>query len=359
MVDRGGHSARTRALVALAFGLVTGAFAAARVLHEPHWPTDFDQLWYAATALRNGGNPYDVVGPGRVFPWLWPLYYPLPAVLFAVPFTFLPIAAARITFSAIAAAILGWALGERVRTHWPIVLSGAFIISASRNQWAPILLAATWLPALGFFATAKPNVGVATLAGQDRRGVVLAITGCLVVLAACFLVRPDWLSNWKGSIQTSPHIQAAVTVLPFGPLLALAALRWRRPDSRLFLALVLIPHTPSVYDLLLLFFVARTLRETLALALLTQCLYWGIVLFGSFQTFDAYAAGVGRAAIYVVYLPVLAALLVRPNEVARMETDPRKDRAFVVPSNWIDAILFSLLLVTATMLVWLPLITYR
>jgi len=350
---------KIRFLVALAFALLTGAFAAARVLHEPNWPTDFDQLWHAAVALRSGINPYQVIGPGREFPWLWPLYYPLPAVMVAYPFSLLSLTAARIAFSTVAAAVLGWTLGARIRTHWPILLSGSFIISASRNQWAPLLLAATWMPALGFFATAKPNVGVAAVTAQNRRGFVLAATGCVIMLVISFAIRPDWLLSWRDAIRTSPHIQAAVTVLPAGPLLALAALRWKRPDGRLFLALVLIPHTPSVYDLLLLFFVARTLRESLVLAVLTQSLYWGIVLFGSYQTFDAYAQGLGRFAIYIVYLPVLIALLLRPNESEDKHVTVPASHTTMLPTNWIDTILLSLLLTTATLLIWLPLITYR
>jgi hypothetical protein len=354
---------RTRVMVALAFSAITAVYATARALHEPNWPTDFDQLWHAAIALRGGDDAYAVVGPGRSFPWLWPLYYPLPAVLFAVPLTLLPVLAARIVFSAVAAAMLGWAVGPRVRTHWPMLLSASFIISTSRTQWAPMLLAAAWVPALGFVITAKPNVGLAALAAQDRRGMVTVGVGCLAALMLCFVVEPDWIFKWRDAIRAAPHIQAAVTVLPAGPLLALAALRWRRPDARLLLALAVIPHTPSLYDLLLLFYACRTLRETMALALLTQSLYWGIVLFGSFSTFDAYAEGLGQAAVLVVYIPVLIAVLLRPNVAA----DPAPEsavvaasrRATIVPTNWFDALLLSLLLITGTLLVWLPLVTYR
>ena len=99
-----------------------------------------------------------------------------------------------------------------------------FIISTSRAQWAPLLLAAAWVPALGFLATAKPNVGLSSLAAHDRRrDLVASLGGCAVVLLVCFAVRPDWFSSWRDAIATAPHIQAAVTVLPFGPLLALAA----------------------------------------------------------------------------------------------------------------------------------------
>ena len=100
--------------------------------------------------------------------------------------------------------------------------------------------------------------------------------------------------------------------------------------------------------------------EPMILALLTQCLYWGIVLFGSFHTFDAYAAGLGQAAVLIVYLPVLIAILLRPNvpdDHAPMSGGTGQSR--VIPSNWIDAVLLSLLLVAGTLLVWLPLVTYR
>jgi hypothetical protein len=136
LTDPSSPSTRQRWLVALAFAVITAAFAAARAIHEPLWPTDFDQLWHAARALTAGNDPYAVVGPGRPFQWDWPLYYPLPAVLFAVPFTFLPVLVARIVFSALGAALLGWAVAPRLRTHWPLVLSAAFIISVSRAQWA-------------------------------------------------------------------------------------------------------------------------------------------------------------------------------------------------------------------------------
>lgn len=348
-----------RVATAVVFALLTGLFTTARVLHEPHWATDFDQLWYGARALLDGTDPYSVVGPGRAFPWNWPLYYPLPAVLYAVPFTALPVHLARIAFSTVAAGVLGWALAPRWCTHWPMLLSASYLIAASRNQWAPLFLAAVWMPSLAFLTPAKPNVGLAVLAALRGRPLAVALAGSAAVLLLSFLVRPDWVTSWRNAIETAPHVQAAILTLPFGPFLALAALRWKRPDARLFLAFVAIPHTPSLYDLLLLFFICRTLRETLVLAILSQALYWGIVMFGSFQTFDLYADGVGRAAILVVYLPVMIAILLRPNQHTDPETEtPVKPQRFL-PTNWCDTILLSLLVIAGTMLIWLPLVTYR
>ena len=59
---------RTRGVVALPFAIIT-AYAAARGLHVPNWPTAFDQLWDPANALREGNDPYPVVGrAGNMYP---------------------------------------------------------------------------------------------------------------------------------------------------------------------------------------------------------------------------------------------------------------------------------------------------
>ena len=69
------------------------------LLESGHRASDLDQVWYAATALRHGLNPYDVIGPTATwFHWNWPLYYPMPAVLLALPLSFLPLAVARYVF---------------------------------------------------------------------------------------------------------------------------------------------------------------------------------------------------------------------------------------------------------------------
>src|SRR5215218_702199 len=56
---------------------------------------DFIQLWGGARALLQGADPYAAVGPGKAVPWPWPLYYPVPALLPALPFTVLPLWLAR------------------------------------------------------------------------------------------------------------------------------------------------------------------------------------------------------------------------------------------------------------------------
>jgi hypothetical protein len=342
------------------FALVALLYAGARTLHEPAWPTDFDQLWHAARALLAGTDPYQAVGPGKRFEWLWPLYYPLPAVLLAAPLAWLPVAAARVAFSTAAGGVLGWAMGARAAFLWPLALSASYLIAVSRTQWSPLLLAAAWVPALACLTLAKPNVGLAALAAHARpRALAVAVASAAAILVLSFAVRPDWLAAWRSAIADAPHIAAPVQ-RPFGILLLLAAIRWRRADARLLLVMACVPHTPSLYDLLPLFFVCRSLRETLVLALLTHAAFWGNVLTGSGTTFDAYADGLGRLIVLVVYLPALAAVLARPNQGddALPAATAATWGAFLPRTNT-DVTLTGILAVAAFFLVWLPLVTYR
>src|SRR5215207_5028160 len=68
---------RTRLLLSVGIGVALG-WKAARTAMANDMPRDFDQLWFAARALLAGQNPYHLVGPGRSFPWEFPLFYPLP-----------------------------------------------------------------------------------------------------------------------------------------------------------------------------------------------------------------------------------------------------------------------------------------
>ncbi len=345
----------------LMMALLTGAYAAARAIHEPDWPTDFDQLWYAARALVHGGDPYAVVGPGRPFRWIWPLVYPPPAVLLSAPFVLLPIAWARVVFSTLSAALLGWAAGPRIRVVWPMVLSASYLIATSRTQWALLLLTAAWMPALGAVVAAKPTVGLAVLAALSRRRLVLAAAAAALITALSAALRPSSFADWIGAIRSIPPLKIPM-LLPGGFVLVLAALRWRRPEARLLLVLAATPHTPSLYDLLLLFFACFSLRETMVLAILTHALFWGFVIWGSGATFDLYMLHLGQASIFVVYLPVLLMILRRPNlspTVAQGEALTLPGWRGSLPTRRLDLMLLGVLAFAGAMLVWLPLATYR
>ncbi len=354
-------SPRERLISAMIVALVSFAYAGARAWHEPAWPTDFDQLWHAARGFVHGADPYTVVGPGRRFEWLWPLYYPMPAVVFSVPLTLVPVAVARVLFSGFAGALLGFSLGARLRYLWPMLLSASFLIATSRTQWAPAILAVAWLPWAGAVVSAKPNIGLALLAALRGRALLYALSSAAFITLISFALRPDWFSSWRAAIADSPHVVAPI-LMPGGFLILLAFLRWRREDARLLLALSLIPHTPSLYDLLPLFFLCRTRLEALTLAALTQALFWGFISFSGGPTFDTYAAALGRVSIFVVYLPAVAALLLRPNSSAQDESVSVSSARLRGPSRIAKPLELSLvggLSIAAALLIWLPLVTRR
>jgi hypothetical protein len=350
---------KVRWITALTFAALAVLYAGARIGQEPGHPTDFDQLWHAARALLAGRDPYSVVGPGREFEWTWPLYYPLPAVLLATPFTLLPVALARVVFTGLAAGALGYALEARSRALWPLLLSASFLIAVSRTQWSPVILASMWVPVLAVVTTAKPNLGLSALAAHtERRALMTAVVVCAGIVVLSFLVRPDWVVSWRSAISKAPHVTAPVA-RPLGFLLLLAALKWRRADARVFLMMSCIPHTPSLYDLLPLFFVCRSLRETLGLALLTHALFWGIIVFGGWNTFEGYYAGLGQAEVLVVFLPVLVTLLMRPNSAEMAAPVPGASWRDAIPATRLDAALSGLVFIGAFLLVWLPLAPNR
>ena len=101
---------KRRALVALAAGLYGGSLAYGKHLVMPWHPGDFAVSWFGAQAILHDANPYVLVGPGRVFNWLWNLYYPVSAMVVAIPFTVLPELAAVVAFAALSSALLGYAV---------------------------------------------------------------------------------------------------------------------------------------------------------------------------------------------------------------------------------------------------------
>lgn len=295
---------RERWLVTLAVVGVTTAFALIRLAHGPDVPSDLDQLWYAARALLHGADPYLAVGPGRAFPWEWPLFYPLPAVMLVVPFSLFPLTLARVAFAVVASAALGYAVGARWRILWPMLLSTAYYLAISRNQFAPFILAAIWIPALGFVVAAKPNIGLLAFAAQRRRGAVLIALLAAGLGLVSVLIRPSWPGEWLAIVRTLPNQQIAV-LQPLGVLLLASLILWKTADGRLLLAASLVPQTPSLYDVLPLFAVCRTLRQTLVLAAFTHVLQLVLLARGPYPSYEAGYEMLARLDVWLALLPAL------------------------------------------------------
>jgi hypothetical protein len=297
-----------RVVIALVIG-ACGAYLA--------WPgvgvvgaSDFNQLWYGARALLQGGSPYAAVGPGRTFDWPFPLFYPLPAVLVAVPFTVLSPAGASMLFSAIAAALLAWVFTRGAPYRLAALLSFSFYYAAAISQWSPLLIASVLIPSLGFLLVVKPTIGMALWLYKPHWQ---AVAGGALLLVVSLVVRPEWPLEWMQTFGAGAHIKAPVTTLG-GPLVFLALLRWRRPEARLLVALACVPHTTLLYETLPLFLVPESWRQSILLVALN---WIAQILVITFQPYDSLADRARMSAslsMALLYLPCLIMILRRPNE---------------------------------------------
>ena len=249
---------RRRAAVAVAAALWAGTVVWLRYRHLPPTATsDFDAAWAAARALRAGADPYAAI---QSPPWPWTLQYPLPAVLVALPFSFLTLELARAAFMAMSVGLLAFGLTRRA--WWPLIvlLGGPMLIALVSVQWTPLLTAAALFPALRGVWVAKPTTGAPLFAAYpDRR----AVLGGLALLALAFAVWPHWLGGWREALNDAP--QRAAIFRPGGALLLLGLLRWRLPEGRQLAMAALVPLSPHLYEAVPLALVTRSRRELLAL----------------------------------------------------------------------------------------------
>lgn len=296
----------------LLISIIIGVYAAYLA-----WPgvgvvgaSDFNQLWYGARALLDGGSPYAAVGPGRTFDWPFPLFYPLPAVLVAVPFTVISAAAAGMIFSGATAGVLAWVLAGIAPYRLAAVLSFSFYYAAAISQWSPILIASALIPGLGFLLVVKPTIGLALWLYKPHWQAVLG--GALLVLLS-LLVRPEWPLEWMNTFGAGTHIHGPITTLG-GPLILLVLLRWRRPEARLLAALACVPHTTLLYEALPLFLIPTSWAQSLLLVMLNWAAQIVVITLQPYQSLAERARMSATVSVALLYLPCLIMILRRPNE---------------------------------------------
>ena len=213
--------------------------------------SDFDQLWIGGRALLEGKEPYQaVLESGN----LYPLYYPLTAVLLVLPLSLLPLGAARVAFAAVVGFVAGYGLRRLGAWAWLALLSPVWWAAAIQGQVAPALAGAAVVPSLGLILTAKPTVGLAL---WFSRPTARAAVSAAALTLLSVLLWPSWPVTWLRTVQEASHFTAPVQ-RPGGVLLLLALLQWRTPQGRLLAAWALIPRTESMYDLLPLILVASS-----------------------------------------------------------------------------------------------------
>jgi hypothetical protein len=171
-----------------------------------------------------------------------------------------------------------------------------------------------FLPWLGFFAAAKPNLGLAVLAAsRSRKDFIIAAVAVTAIVLLAFAIQPTWYAEWRQLIASAPRVRPFVA-LPAGPLLLLSLLRWRLPEGRMFAVLSVAPLTnPSLTSTLLLLLIPRTRWDIALLSMFTFIPYFFVPEQYAYPSFERYAAVMGRVQLFTVYFPALWFLLRQPN----------------------------------------------
>jgi hypothetical protein len=304
---------RARLLFTALIGLGCAVFVWVDGRANPDFVSDFDQVWAGARALWQGQDPYHVVGLRGAFLWKWPLYYPMPALLVVAPLGLVPVLAARTLFSGLSASLLAWGATRDGWYRLPIFISVSFLVTVELVQWSSLYAAAFFLPALAVVGSAKPNFGVALGASARTNGMLLfLLIGSVTLIVISEMVRPGWQLSWFQSLRAAPHFRPPI-LRPFGFVLLLAALKWRRPEARWLLALSLVPQPPTFYDQLLLGVVCTTARESLIFAASTVVLFFYVGFNTPQPDYLSWGRLVGNGTVWICYVPALIMVLRRPN----------------------------------------------
>ncbi|HEY1013632.1 MAG TPA: hypothetical protein VGE07_13055 [Herpetosiphonaceae bacterium] len=275
---------KKRILLAALIGLATGLLSYGWmtyynwdvVTQVPGVLNDFTWPYRGAEVLRAGANPYDANLEPLPYDHFAPLYYPLTTVLYALPFTYLPLHVGAACFMGLSSALLAFAATAEGWGGLMVFTGPSYWVAFIMLQWGPLLTAAAFLPALFFpLALLKPNLGVpvALVNFTWRRALVWA--GLLLLT---LLVLPTWPLDWLDNLKANQH---TIPLLLFpGFLLALSAVRWRDKEGRLFMLLCLLPQRLIIYDEIILWAVAKTFRERalLSIAGWATVLTWMLIL---------------------------------------------------------------------------------
>lgn len=234
------------AIVSIFFGLVFGMlnyFVGAVSTLDFGWSVKIAQDFIS------GIDPYAFEASSQIVP------YPLPVIFVGIPLLPFSVKLAGSVFVAISVGLLVYGM-LRHDQFWraPLLFSLPFIgATVLKVQWAPIILAAWFFPIIApYFCLVKPqNALPVAFAKWSWKGVFIAAGILLVTL----ILDPTWPIRWLSKSTEYVYFIPFIT-LPFGPLL-LISLRYRQyPVGRLLFFMSVLP-LRAIYDLPLLWIVAR------------------------------------------------------------------------------------------------------
>jgi hypothetical protein len=285
---------RWRIALSAAIGIGSGAFCWYLMKHLHQDAADFRWALHLVHRLLARQNPYDT-----------PLeQYPLAAGLFALPFVRLQPELAAGIFWGISSSLLAFGLTRHGYTRLLIFLAYPYWAGIITVQWSPIIAASAFFPLLSPVTMAKPQIGLPVFLTRLSLKGLLA---CIVVALLSLVVMPNWPWLWLRQTGNYEHF-IPLLVLP-GPVLLLALLRYRERDAWLLLLAAIMPQR-WFFDSFILWLIPQSRRQIIW----TVFFSWGAGLWRWYHVPHNFTE-VGRWTVIFLYVPMLAVILFRPNQV--------------------------------------------
>ena len=296
---------KKRIILTTVVGVASAILCYIRLAQREQIAADFTFSWRAAWFLLDGQNPYTAIQPTGDYPFQTFFYYPLPAALVAIPFSFLSPYLAGALFFGLGSGLLAFAVTREGWKHMAIFLSAPYWVALAVAQWSPLVVAAMLLPWMQWLLVCKPNLGAAGFLYRPTR---IGLIGAALLLGLSLILLPSWPMDWLSLLRSLEGHPPPILILPFGPLIAIALLRWRLPESRLLLGLSMLPQLLLFYDQLPLWLLAPDLK----LGLLYSVLSWVAYLIWRLTGIDPASGQIlsqpTQLILAFLYLPALVLL---------------------------------------------------
>jgi hypothetical protein len=233
--------------------------------------------------------------------------YPFTAVLLTLPIVWLPDRIAAGIFSGIGAGLLAWLI-LRDGKNWRMLMfaSWPFINSIIFYQWAPYIVSMFFTPNLLPFLFVKPQIALPFVLTQkpSRIGLILAA----ILVTASVALYPLWPLDWIKTLHNYIGVPPLL-VLPLGPLLLLALIRFREKRSWLLVLMALMPQR-MIYDQLGVLLVAENRKQMFFLVLCSWISLPALIYYGGWENLpwgwkNWVLLGSYFPALIVVLLPVI------------------------------------------------------
>ena len=289
---------RARFGIALATGVLFGMLCAYALSRIGNGAGDFGFQLRAGRDLLAGRDPYDS-SPGP-----YNILYPLPAFLLAIPLSLLNDFVAGGVFFGVSSGFLAWLILDKGKP-WQLLifLSWPFFYALLYAQWSPLILCLYFTPAFLPTLLMKPQSALPLALTQRPNWLGVGLT--IVIGIVPLVVYPSWPLVWLKQAFSYQGIIPPLLVLPLGPLMFLALLRYRERKAWLLFLMSAMPQR-VLYDQLALLLVAGNLREMLILVFCSWISMPVLMIFGGWYHLP------GNWYLWILltlYLPALGILL--------------------------------------------------